>query len=93
MTLSIADPPYTAQGMAEEAARLAALSKLLARTRSERARLIRAFDRAIRLFDEAEEGSSEQVQALAQLLELELKVGEADRQLREALSRVLITGS
>jgi hypothetical protein len=62
--------PSTAQAMADEASRLAALSKVLGRTRSDRAKLIRAFDKAVARFDAGAEGSPEQVQALAQLVEI-----------------------
>lgn len=93
-TVSIpAGLPGTAQAMIDEASRLAGMSKLLARIRVERAKLIRAFDRALQLFDSSPEGSPEQVQALAQLLELEVKIGEADRHLHDALSRILVTSS
>jgi ABC-type transporter Mla subunit MlaD len=77
--------------MADEAATLAGLSKLLARTRSERAQLIRAFDRALQLFDAAAEGSPEQVQALAQMVSLESKISEADLQLHNVLSHADLT--
>lgn len=91
-TLRIAGgSPATAQDMSDEATRLTALSKLLARTQSKRARLIRAFDRAVQLFDQAEEGSPEQVQALAQLVELEVKIGQEDRHLQDLLSHVRVT--